>query len=87
MKSALRTNSVLSGRRSNENRQSGSFPRNIGHETPQSKGVGRCGNGFGCQPSFDAVVEVEGTLRLATIGWDMALETEESLAPHSYRSS
>jgi hypothetical protein len=41
--------------------------RIISHGTPQSNGVGECGNRFSCQPSFDAVKRVEGTLRLATI--------------------
>lgn len=33
------------------------------------------------QPSFYRVVRAEGTLRLMAIGWDMAGEAEESLAP------
>jgi hypothetical protein len=33
------------------------------------------------QPSFYAIVPAEGTLRLMAIGWDMAGEAEESLAP------
>jgi hypothetical protein len=37
--------------------------------------------------SFYVVVGVEGTLKLVIIGWDMAGEAEESLAPSALPQS
>jgi hypothetical protein len=88
MTSALQTNSVLSGRRSKEETHDHRILETLAMKRHRPRApAGRCGKGFGQQPSFYALVRVEGSLRLVTIGWDMAGEAEESLAPSALPQS